>query len=154
MPIYTNNTSMANCMVGDNQVSKILLNDQIIWENYIDGQYTGSKEFYSMQGTEQGTQYWSIDLGTLGLVTSVSISSSKSKYTLKARPTTSDSWTTLAYWGADSGGEKTITNKTHFRYFQIVCEGASYMQWIDPAGFYYWAYARGLVINYRYKKGS
>ena len=35
MPIYTNNTSMANCMVGDNQVSKILLNDQTIWENWV-----------------------------------------------------------------------------------------------------------------------
>lgn len=36
MPIYANNNSIANCMVGNNQVTKIVFNNQMVWENWVE----------------------------------------------------------------------------------------------------------------------
>lgn len=121
----------------------------VLWET---GQFKQSKSFYTQRETEGSTQYWNFNLDVDAVVSSVSISSSGSRYTLQARATTNDSWTQLAYWKANSGGSKEINNKNKFKYFRLVAEGASEVNWISPAGNYYWSYANNLTINYKYKK--
>ena len=36
MPIYTNNKAMSNCKIGDKQVSKVMVGDTVVWENWVE----------------------------------------------------------------------------------------------------------------------
>ena len=142
MSIYAKNKSMSNCKVGDNQVSKILLNDQIIWENWT-GPYSESKSDPASSYRNVASVSWSFSKGvklvyahsTAGNKNSeqnrakIYISTSDGKYNTTC---ISDSGTSDFEIGTGWSGE--IENVT---YVKCTSEGTVNVKWCNGEVKYY-----------------